>query len=548
MDDEGNNQDREIHVPSEHGELLVHPAVEQLGGLLQENIRQRETWKPPSASQDWQQLASNGRRQLVDAARQYSGRYRSSSSLPGNTENAPIVLSGHQPGLVHPGVWFKNFLLSRLAEAKGATAINLLIDNDIQANGQIQVPSGDAESPSVTAVAIDRLDEPVPYEEWSVVDQELFLSFPDRVAEAGRNWLRQPLLDDLWKHVSEGIKERQNIGQLLARGRHLLEADLGLKTLELPFSEICRFPVFRLFSTMLIDQARRFREIHNDSLLQYRTARRIRSRSHPFPELAEEDGWQEIPFWLWTSANPRRRRAFTKVDNDGVTISDLEGIRFCLPELPARQEHDMLTAFESAEQEGIRFRPRAVVTTMFSRLVLSDIFLHGVGGARYDQLTDVIIERFFSLPAPGYVVASGTFLLPLSLPLVSEDEVNQVRQQLRDSEFSPDVYLASLLETKQLSDSSDIEKIRSLINDKQLHVRQQVAPGDRPAWHQQLQQINEQLAAQAAPYCEQLRELLTLREQQQEQKAAFCSRDFSFCLFPAETLFPLLLAFVAKPL
>ena len=29
--------------------------------------------------------------------------------------NAPVILVGHQPELVHPGVWFKNFLLSELA-------------------------------------------------------------------------------------------------------------------------------------------------------------------------------------------------------------------------------------------------------------------------------------------------------------------------------------------------------------------------------------------------------------------------------------------------
>jgi hypothetical protein len=549
MGDDGNIQGADIRVPGEDGELLVHPPVEELGNLLRENIRLQESWKTPSfASQDFQQMARDGRSQLVDAAWQYSRRYRAEDSLPKNSDHAPVILSGHQPGLVHPGVWFKNFLLCRLAEAEGATPINLLIDNDIQGDGYIQVPSGDAESPRLATVAIDQLDEPVPYEEWSVVDREMLLSFPARVAEAGRNWLRHPLLDDLWKHVIEGVEETQNVGQLLARARHLLESDLGLKTLELPFSEICQFPAFRLFSAMLIQQARQFREVHNDSLAEYRKARRIRSRSHPFPELTEDSDWQEIPFWIWTSTVPRRRRAYTRVENDRIMISDLEETCFSLPELPAGQEDDILVAFEHVEQEGIRFRPRAVVTTMFSRLVLSDIFLHGVGGAHYDRLTDVIIERFFGIPAPGFVVASATFLLPLQLPPVSEEEVSQVRQQLRDSEFSPDAYLASLLENKQLSDFSDIEQIQSLIKDKQLHVHQQVDPQDRPAWHQKLQQLNEQLAAHAAPYCEQLHELLAQREQQLDQKTAFCSREFPFCLFPAETLFPQLLAFAGKPL
>ena len=69
MGDDGNIQGANIHVPGEHGELLVHPPVEELGGLLQENIRLQENWQTPFlASQDFQQMARDGRSQLVDAA------------------------------------------------------------------------------------------------------------------------------------------------------------------------------------------------------------------------------------------------------------------------------------------------------------------------------------------------------------------------------------------------------------------------------------------------------------------------------------------------
>ena len=37
---------------------------------------------------------------------------------------------------------------------------------------------------------------------------------------------------------------------------------------------------------------------------------------------------------------------------------------------------------------GIKLRTRALTTTLFARLVLSDMFLHGIGGAKYDQVTD----------------------------------------------------------------------------------------------------------------------------------------------------------------
>ncbi len=50
---------------------------------------------------------------------------------------------------------------------------------------------------------------------------------------------------------------------------------------------------------------------------------------------------------------------------------------------------------------------------MFARLVLSDVFIHGIGGAKYDQLTDAIVRRFFGVEPPGYLVATATLKLPL---------------------------------------------------------------------------------------------------------------------------------------
>jgi len=51
----------------------------------------------------------------------------------------------------------------------------------------------------------------------------------------------------------------------------------------------------------------------------------------------------------------------------------------------------------------IAIRPRALVTTMFCRMVLSDIFIHGIGGAKYDQLTDSIAGQFFGAAPPEFM-------------------------------------------------------------------------------------------------------------------------------------------------
>ena len=45
---------------------------------------------------------------------------------------------------------------------------------------------------------------------------------------------------------------------------------------------------------------------------------------------------------------------------------------------------------------------------MFARLAVADLFIHGIGGAKYDELTDAIGERFFGIQLRPYMVVSGT--------------------------------------------------------------------------------------------------------------------------------------------
>ena len=51
---------------------------------------------------------------------------------------------------------------------------------------------------------------------------------------------------------------------------------------------------------------------------------------------------------------------------------------------------------------GIRLRTRALTTTLFARYVLGDLFVHGIGGAKYDELGDDWRRTFSRSTLPGY--------------------------------------------------------------------------------------------------------------------------------------------------
>ena len=67
----------------------------------------------------------------------------------------------------------------------------------------------------------------------------------------------------------------------------------------------------------------------------------------------------------------------------------------------------------NSQRGGVRIRSRALVTTLWARLALGDLFIHGIGGAKYDRVTDLLIERFFGLRPPGLLVLSATLHLPI---------------------------------------------------------------------------------------------------------------------------------------
>src|SRR6185295_11008278 len=90
-------------------------------------------------------LSAAARRGLFDQAINYTQQYR---TIPDRWRkidrlaSVPFLLSGHQPELFHPGVWYKNFVLGSLAQRVDAVGIHLLIDSDTCASASIRVPTG----------------------------------------------------------------------------------------------------------------------------------------------------------------------------------------------------------------------------------------------------------------------------------------------------------------------------------------------------------------------------------------------------------------------
>ena len=527
-------------APREHGQAIIEPPLTQAGELLAENAATVASYTGEIAGVSLAELAELARRELVERATNYVRQYRNVPPL--SCER--LIVAGHQPQMFHPGVWLKNFALDRLARQLEATAVNLLIDNDLVRYAAVNAPAGSVQQPRQVQVVFDEASAAVPYEERQILDRDLWTSFGGRLREQVEPFVSHPLIEEYWPRAIAASLSQSNLGRALAEARHQLEGAWGLKTLELPLSHMAESESFELFAAHLLLEAPRFAEIHNQALAEYRQAHRIRNGAHPVSDLAVQGGWIEAPLWVWSQADPRRRRLFVRQVGEALELTDREGFTQRIPLQPGATAGKLLAAgLADLRKEGMKFRPRALITTMFARLLAGDLFLHGIGGAKYDELTDRIIGQFFDLRPPAYVTLTATALLPLSLPDVAEEDLRRVDGQLRELRYHPEKFAKDQLSSFPLQ--GDKQQVSQLIAEKAQWVARELPRGSRRPRHQAISEINKSLQPYVDPLREQLQNERAFLDKELSRRQVLASREYPFCIYPAQPLAKTLLAILS---
>lgn len=555
-------QYRKLRAPREHGATLVDPPWEAVSELLPANRAALNR----AANCD---LQGRSLHELSRAARQ--SLLQLAHEPPDAT--SPIILTGHQPHLFHPGVWFKNFALSSLARHFSARAINLVVDNDTIRHASIRVPTGTPTQPRLAVLPFDAATEEVPFEQRRILDAATWDSFAARVRDAIRPLVDEPLVEQLWPTAIDARRRGEPLGAALAGARRRLEDSWGLAGADVPLSHVCDSPPFLWFAAHLLAQLPRLRQVYNEALEEYRRVHGVRSRSHPVPGLADEHGWLEAPLWIWTDETPRRSRLFARRIGGQVEVTDRGGCSHMI-DLPddgdASNAVEQLLAWRAA---GVKIRPRALMTTLFARLLLSDLFLHGIGGAKYDQLTDAIARRFLGIELPRFQTLTATLTLPIPHAPTTAHDVLAARQRLREMTFHPERFLpdaerlaAATNSTSASADTSafasiptsDVrppsrlgeltrEECLALVARKHEWLARQLPRGERLERHRAIVDVNAALQ----PALEGLRASWRATSEQLAIDAAhhalLASREFSYCLFPAQLLRAHLLELSALP-
>jgi hypothetical protein len=364
-----------------------------------------------------------------------------------------------------------------------------------------------------------------PYEERRVLDESLFATLPERARGHFGDSAFEPLLASFWKEVLEQRKRTSLLGERLAAARRTFERRWGCVQAEVPLSRVCQGEAFARFACHLLLNACRLREVYNGAVHDYRRRNGVRSSYHPVPDLTCDGEWCEAPMWAWRAGQRRRARLFVRHTNGELHLRAGDEL---WPALAVHGDPARIVAqWLELEPRGYKVRTRALTTTLFARLFLGDLFIHGIGGGKYDELTDTLIARFFAYAVPAYMVATATLLLPLPRYSVDPEMCRQLSRTYRDFWYNPQ---------RHFPDSAPAA-VSELVHAKEAWIARACATHvERRTRFAALRSLNGQLRPFLATEAQRLRDARDECRGRLRVNDILGRRDYAFCLYPHDAL------------
>ncbi len=506
-------------TPSGHGEVLTEPAFDSWARLARDNASAAAAWDFDVCGVRAVDLRARARAEAIAEAKTFSARMGVPVASPPEHPDL-LVMTGHQPQLYHPGIWVKDFLLQRLADQIGAAAIDLVVDSDGFDLVEVHAPclrpvlSRCAQFLAVgggdTCFACSSVPSARDLSTFREAGAQMLATLP--APAIGRHF------DSFCDAMDAARSDSANLGEFITFARRRFEAVAGTDYLELPVTSEASTTAFAVFLADIVRDAERFASVYNAELAAYRERTGTRSAAQPFPDLRIEGGLVELPFWHLRSGG----RSTLWARTDGVPALVCDGEVLC--ELPSECEEAAATLASCV----VRPAPKALALTLYNRMFVADLFIHGTGGGRYDRVTDGVIRSFWGVEPPAFVVASMTMYLPLGARVVTAEEVDAVRQTLNRLQHNPD----QLLDELEFDDAEEHRRAVALAGEKSRLVGEIAAPdADKKAIGRLIREVNAELAALMEPYEMSLREELERLVEMQQASEILTDRTYPFCFW-----------------
>jgi len=536
-------------VPQKDKQIFLSPSGDKIGSLLEENKKIFSQYSFTILNQPFREVREKSRKEVIKRALKFSKKYDPDIAEKINPAYQYIIQSGHQPVFFHPGIWIKNIFLNKLIKSPlldKSLGLNIILDNDICKDLNLSLPvlssNGNLKLEKVNFLS-SALTPNLPFEEYPCPSLELIIKFNRDIIH------RLELLESENKDILNNFNnfarylensspffsqnhKRGNLGEFLGLARRLYEQEIEPVYLEIPFSKICDSDEFLSFFLEITKNLESFSKIYNNKLDEYRKLFKIRNRAHPSPNLMIKENLIEIPFWIWREGDRRRKIFILREEEKNYLYNDSYGKIFLMEEDGFKSLFSLKTILK---ERGLKIRPKALLLTLYNRLFISDLFIHGLGGAKYDLVTDEIIREFFKVEPPHFLVASCTLHLNFkSSPEASNFKISALKKKIRDLEFNPERYVDELPLTKK--EKNQIGELAEKKTELIKKIKKTLSLIEKQKISEEIKAINNFMGEKVRPIKYELNKKIEKEEEKIKQSKVYTFREFPYCFFSAKTL------------
>lgn len=430
-----------LRTPPEHLGLLCEPTPAHLRASLQ---------AAPGAFPDAPLLDSRLAQVRADLRR--------ALALP---ESRPIVATGHQAEYFHAGVFAKTVAAHALAERAGGTAVFVTVDADLPKTQRLVLPETTPHGLRRVEVLIPGCEPQLPYESQPRIPRSDWLQFFATLASLHE--FRDRALLDTFARAFLTIDDPNPVYcAALARGHAAVAGALGLSGIvDLRLSHLASTAAFRAYVATFLLAPQRTAEAYNAAQHAYRATHGVRATGRPVPPLLVRGDTVELPFWVLRPDEPRRR-LFVRTVGDDVELATDNRVLGAMPRAALAEYAYHVQPWPLERAGGWHLRPRALTLSGFLRLVLADAFIHGIGGAKYDEMTEGFLAACFGVSLAPLGCVSATVHLPLPQEGVTEAHVRAARHRSRDLRFNPQRHVRGIPDRLQRQRSELVRQSHEL--------------------------------------------------------------------------------------
>jgi hypothetical protein len=525
----GIGETTDLSAPCQSDEILLRPEISLWPELVKRNASAIAKVRNNT----------HCRRELMAIAREFTNKIIGRTGP--DTDCEYIIATGHQANWHHCGILAKDAAACSLARSCAGTCLHLVLDHDIS-NTALMLPCCHQDGQwNIERIVMDPATVSMPAElrllsqpdTASVFIEKVLSTMPD--SSCGRLWSTTRVVNVIAKARFTTLPE------LITYLHAVLTVSLGLDILYLPVSKMAQSQAFFAFVVSLILDAERFAFCYNRAIEQYRDALSIAGHRTIRPLVIDREGSIELPFWLIDTAGSRTSLYVGTKDNKTIQISrdsqDLGVITCDNSDGIITQLRKILTSHK------LGLRPKAISLTLFIRVFFADWFVHGIGAAGYESITDRIIENYFAIHGLDFGVVTATILLSgKTSKLISDESLEDLKRQSRKLKYNPERLIEPSVRLK--------EPVRSLIARKRrlifIAAKSSFPQQEKRSCYKAITQINDTLARYCSRSSRIIEEKIAIRQLQQQSSRIMESREYFFGLFERQRLEELISSIVDK--